>query len=198
MRPVLHYWDTPLGRGEQIRLWMAELGLTWDEVATPWRGEGWDALAPDIAWFGAVPALVVDGFSLVQSGVIVCWLAREHGRMPVDGRLAATVEALVWSAEDLRQAGGLAAHRGPDAVRDFLRDDWRGRFLPGLEAFLARSTSGWLVGDAPTPADTSFWDAIDQVLATVPGATLEGPVAEHRALVAALPRIAAYLASKGR
>ncbi len=200
MIPRLHYWFTRRGRAEQIRLWMAELGLAWEEVDTPWRSEAWRALQFETLWFGGQPALVVGDFSLVQSGVIVSWLAREHGRMPADPRLAATVDALVWSAEDLRQAAGLAARGGAAAVETFLEHDWEGRFLPGLERWLERSGTGWLVGAEPTPADTSWWDALDQTLAGVPGATLPrgGRVEALFGAVARRSGVAAYLSSPRR
>lgn len=198
----LHYWFTRSGRAEQIRLLLAELDLPWEEVDTEWNTDAWRALIPEPLAFGAQPAIVDGDFSLTQSGVILGWLAQRHGVAPASLDDRARADAFVGSAEDLR-TNAWRATSGADAeakTAKFLSTEWPGRWLACLEGHLQRSGTGYLVGDALTHADLAWWDALDQVLAGVPGATVPPgtAVAAFRERIRSRPRIAAYLASERR
>lgn len=191
----LHYWWSRLGRAEQIRLLLAELGLDWEEVDTEWASDAWRALQFDVLWFGAQPALVDGDFSLVQSGVILSYLARKHGLAPADLRASATADALAWSADDLRTEFARARRKDEGA---FVAGPWPDRWLAALHHRLGAGP--WLQGDTFTHADLAWWDALDQVTTLSPAcaAAIPPPVEAWRARVAARPRVAAYLASARR
>lgn len=198
----LHYWFSRSGRAEQIRLLLAELGLPWEEVDTEWGSDAWRALAPEPLWFGAQPAIVDGGFSLTQSGVILSYLARKHGIAPASLEDQVRCDAFVWSAEDLR-VNAFRATSGPNAdekTAKFLSEEWPLRWLANLEHHLAASGTGFLVGDRLTHADLAWWDAIDQVLEKVPGATVpQGTrVSAFRDAIRRRERVAAYLGSERR
>jgi glutathione S-transferase len=198
----LHYWFTRSGRAEQIRLLLAELGLEWTEVDTEWGTDAWRALAPDPLTFGAQPALVYDGFALTQSGVILSYLARRHGIAPASLEDQCRADAFVWSAEDLRM-NAFRATSGPEATArtaKFLGEEWPTRWLALLDHHLAANGTGFLVGGALTHADVAWWDALDQVLAKVPGAVIPPGtrVAAFRSALHHRERLAAYLASERR
>jgi len=196
---VLHYWFTRRGRGEQIRLTLAELDLPWEEVETPFASAAWSAATPEPHWFGAQPALVVDGRSLTQSGVIVSYLAERWGLAPTDAFDRKRADAFTWSAEDLR----LAVHEAtrpekPENRSAFLARDWPERWLRPLAHHLARD--GWLVGGRLSHADVAWWDALDQARERVPElCTGEGAhVWDWWERVGDRPRQRAYRASPRR
>jgi glutathione S-transferase len=199
----LFYWKLR-GRGEQIRLLLNELGqpyedvhVTKDDSFAALRGEGPGTLA-----FGSVPMLQDGGLKLVQGPAIMNYLGRKHGLMPPDPGDAATTEAMVLGAEDMRMAyfRSLGTHAA-ERQAAFVAGDWRDRWLPAWEGLLVRNGDrGVLVGPALTQADVAVWDALDQIVTWVAGATLDGfpGVARLYASVAARPAIAAYLASDRR
>lgn len=195
----LHYWFSRLGRAEQIRLLLAELDLDWEEVDTEWRSAEWQALQWDVLWFGAQPALVDADFTLVQSGVILSYLARKHGIAPSDLRASATADALVWAAEDFRVELS-RARRAEDKLAAFVTEAWPARWLAALEHRLALADSGFLVRSALTHADIAWWDALDQARQLVSALHIppRSRVARFVKAIAARPRIAAYLASDRR
>lgn len=198
----LHYWFTRRGRAEQLRLLLAELDLPWEEVDTEWNTPAWRALTPDPLWFGAQPAIVVDGASLTQSGVILGWLAERHGLAPASRWDRARADAHVWTAEDLRTNAWRATsgERAEAKTATFLAEEWPLRWLACLDHHLSAEGTGFLVGPTLTHADLAWWDALDQVLDTVPGATIpQGTaVAAFRERIRARPRVAAYLTSERR
>lgn len=196
----LHYWFSRSGRAEQLRLLLAELDLRWREVDTEWGSDAWRELTPEPLWFGAQPAIVEpDGTSLTQSGVILSYLARKHGLDRGDLRDQARVDALVWTAEDLRMAV-FRATSGDSATAKtakFVEGEWPNRWLVGLDTCLSRNE--WVAGPAFTQADLALWDAVDQARAKIPALPWpEGAVARWAERVAARPRIAAYLRSDRR
>jgi glutathione S-transferase len=199
----LFYWKLR-GRGEQIRLLLHELGQPYEDVHVT-KEDTFAALrreGPGTLAFGSVPMLQDGALKLVQGPAIMNYLGRKHGLMPNDPRDAATTEAMVLGAEDMRMAyfrslGNHAAER----QAAFVAGDWRDRWLPAWEGLLARNGDhGVLIGPALTHADVAVWDALDQSVTGVAGATLDGfpRVERFYASVAARPAIAAYLASDQR
>lgn len=196
---TLFYWFTRTGRGEQVRLLLAELGLDWEEADTAWHSEAWRALEWEVLWFGAQPALRDGDFTLVQSGVILSYLARKYALAPTDLREAVTADALVWVAEDLR-LDLFRAQRSADSLAAFVSRGWPDRWLAAFEYRLTRYGSGFLVGEGLTHADVAWWDALDQAVSLVPELKIpEGTAtAAFVQSIASRPRIAAYLASARR
>lgn len=199
---ALHYWFTRRGRGEQIRLTLAELDLPWVEVETAFGSPAWAAATPEPHWFGAQPALVVDGRSLTQSGVILSYLAERWGLAPTDPFDRKRADAFTWSAEDLRLAVHDATQPGvPHALETFVNRTWPDRWLHPLAHHL--SGAGWLVGARLSQADLAWWDALDQAVARVP-ALRAGDGAPHARVwewwerVGDQPRQRAYRASPRR
>lgn len=202
----LTYWNKR-GRGEQVRLFFAELGefgvqyddrrITRAELAEL-QAEG-----PRELYFGTIPMLEDGEFRLCQAPVILCYLARKHGVEPDDLRLSARADALVLGAEDLRiQYFELF---GPDAQtkqHDFVSGAWTARWLPSFDGLLAQNgaRSGFYVGSSLTHADIAVWDVLDSILTWVHGASLDHHprLAEFYAAIGARPAIARYLASDRR
>jgi glutathione S-transferase len=195
----LHYWFSRIGRAEQIRLTLAELGLEWEEVDTEWGSDAWRALQWDVLWFGAQPALVDGSFTVVQSGVILAYLARKHRIAPTDLQGSTSADAFAWAAEDLRM-DLFRTRRDEAKLATFIERTWPERWLGALHHHLARSGTGFLVGDRLTHADIAWWDALDQARQLVPALTLPAGslVESFVASIGARPRLAAYLASERR
>ena len=63
------------GRGEQIRLALAEAGLAWEE-----GGGNLPALREDgTATFGSLPILIIDGKKLAQGTNIALYIGNKYG-----------------------------------------------------------------------------------------------------------------------
>lgn len=198
----LTYWNKR-GRGEQVRLMLAELGEQWEEVHV--GGESFVALqkqGPSRLTFGSVPMLEDGDLFLCQGPVILGYLARKHGLVNAeDLATAARADEIALGAEDLRIAyfslfGGDAA----DKQKKFVESSWRERWLPALSGLLEIGSSGYFVGDSVTHADIAMWDVLDSITTWVSGAILdEFPRVERfYAAIKDRPNIAAYLQSERR
>lgn len=119
--------------------------------------------------FGQVPAMQVDGKdSLFQSEAILRFVGKFAGLYPEDPIQAALCDALMDQEKDM--FAGLNCSRYRDrfgfgcldadlvaAVRKSLNDEVLPRHLHFFENFLAKSSSGWLLGgETPTVADFVF------------------------------------------
>ena len=197
----LYYWFSR-GRAEQIRLLLSELDQDWDEIDTDWGSAAWEGLRFHTLWFGQQPALADNEFTLVQGPVICGYLARKHGLALSELRAGAVADALALGADDLRNSAARASS-GDDRDRKqaaWLQKEWLGRWVPALDYRLEKNgDSGFFVGPSITHADTCLWDALDQVMAEVPGAKLpSGRVQQFYDAIRERPRIRGYLRSPRR
>lgn len=197
----LHYFPIR-GRGEQIRLLLHALSLPFEDVAV--RRDQFVELkkaGPGMLAFGSLPLLEDGDFRLVQGPVILGYLARKHGAAPTDPKLAARADAIALGAEDLRSKyfGTLSGDNADEKKAAFRDGDWHSRWLPSLEGLLElNGDTGFFVGDSLTHADIAVWDALDAVLGSIPGATLDGfpRLVRFREQIAKRPAILAYLAQR--
>jgi glutathione S-transferase len=189
----LSYWSGQ-GLAEIVRLMLAATGEPWEErvygsgartLSEPAQLER--MIADGVLAFDQVPLLEIDGLYLVQKLAIVRYLARKHGMYGADLREAAQLDILSDGLSDW-------------ATR--LRDDpeaANAKYLPRLARALASSNGAWFVADAPSFVDVQFLATADAAVRLDPNALAEHPrLAGHRERVAALPGIAAYLASDRR
>lgn len=197
----LTYW-AKRGRAEQVRLLLEVLGEPYENVhIDAARLEALRSRGPEPFWFGSVPMLQDGEFHLVQGCAIMGYLGRKHGLGPSDPRSLAHADAMTLGAEDLRTAYlGLWGEGGPERQPAFVAGPWSQRWLPRLDALLAARGTGYLVGPDLTHGDVAMWDALDAILAWVPGASLDGfgHLQRFREALAARPRVAAYLISARR
>lgn len=197
----LTYWKKR-GRGEQIRLLLAELDQPYEDVHV--GGDTFHSLQsarPSELYFGSVPMLEDGDFRLCQGCAIMSYLARKHGIAPHDSRDAARADAIALGAEDLRsEYFRLFGDDTASKQERFVHARWRERWLPSFDALLEQNGGAVFAGGALSHADIAVWDAIDAVTTWVAGATLdEHPrVGRFFAAIKERPRIAAYLASDRR
>jgi len=219
----LLYWPQLPGRGELVRLVLAEAGLDWSEPA---REQGsvqpvLDALsAPGELPHFAVPVLEIGGLRLSQTASIARYVACKHG---LEGsseahachalQLAMTVMDLLGEVHDTHHPVSTALYfedqrtEAQKAAVSF-RGQRLPKFLARFDAVLAHNAaehpgSGWLLGPERTYADLFLAHAIDGLSHAFPLA-MAGRLGEvprlvaHRDQVFALPRVAAYRASQRR
>lgn len=220
----LYYWPGIQGRGEFVRLALEAAGADYVDVARghgPGRGVGaLMALLEDEALVHPpfAPPFLRDGEALVaQTANILAYLGPRLGLEPraeaeavFTRQLALTLADLVVEAHDTHHpigAGQYYEDQKPEALRRAaeFRQERIGKFLGYFERVLAANPHGpgFLVGAALTYADTGLFQAVEGLRYAFPRAMAAGEgdwprVAELRARVAALPRIAAYLASPRR
>ncbi len=95
-KPTVTYFNLPL-RAEVIRLILEEAGVDYDYVpVTNWAEQKKN---PKLA-FGQVPLYEEPGFSLVQSGAIVRYLAGKHGFSGSNAQEAAQIDAIAQGVVD--------------------------------------------------------------------------------------------------
>lgn len=215
----LYYWPTIQGRGEFVRLALEEAGQDYVDVA---RGPGGEKTllklledeglkTPPFA-----PPFLKDGKLMVaQTAEILRWLGKRHGLAPkgeqarrFTAQLQLTLADLVAEAHDTHHPVDLGAYykdQKPEAMRrsKSFREDRIPKFLGYFERVAAANPSGWLVGAERTYADLSLFQVIEGLRYAFPKAMAKGEAAwpsltALRDRVAALPRIAAYLASDRR
>jgi glutathione S-transferase len=199
----LTYWKKR-GRGEQVRLLLHELDLSYEENYVA-KGDAFRALqaeGPSKLTFGSIPMLEEGSFCLVQGPVILSYLARSRNLMNEDEQMRAKADSIAWGAEDLR----IQYFRlfGPNAARDqaaFVEGIFQQRWLPAFEGLLKlNGNASYFVGSQLSHADVAVWDIFDSLLEWVPGVTLD----QHPRLQTFFQsfkerrRIAAYLESERR
>ncbi|WP_313011647.1 glutathione S-transferase [Brevundimonas sp.] len=214
----LYYWPTIQGRGEFVRLAFEAAGADYVDVSRQDDGAAMTALMKDAATPSFAPPFVrLGGRTIGQVAAILAWLGPQLGLSP-DGdsdrawlnQIQLTLADLVAEAHDTHHPVDLMAYyddQKPEAARraEGFRTARIAKFLTWAETVLTRNPHGadGMVGDRLTYADLSLFQVVEgltyafpkaagRVLATTP------KVVAVRDRVAALPRIAAYLASDRR
>ncbi|HEY0271106.1 MAG TPA: glutathione S-transferase [Sphingomonas sp.] len=211
----LWYWPGIPGRGEFVRLSLEVGGIAYVDQAF----ERPDALPADITARVpepfAPPYLVAGDLVIAQVANILLFLGDEHGLAPADKtsryfahQVQLTITDMVAETHDTHHPVELMsyyAEQKPEAKRR--ATDFRAHRIPKycgwFERALARSSGDWLLGDRWSYADLSLFQLFDGLAYAFPKriAALKGGwprlVALH-ARVAALPELAAYLASDRR
>jgi len=222
----LFYWPGIQGRGEFVRLALEAAGASYVDVARlpPSQGGGATAVARLLRepgpWLTPLgPPALLDGRTLVaQTAAILQYLAPRLGLVPADeaSRLRAhqiqlTISDLVAEVHDTHHPIAVslyyedqkreAARRTDGFVRDRIP-----LFLGYLDRALDSNRAGkgrWLVGRGLSYVDLSTFQIVAGLRYAFPRAMArhERRVARLGGLhdrVAALPRVAAYLASERR
>lgn len=222
----LFYWPGIQGRGEFVRLAFEAAGVPYVEVGRlpASRGGGAGAVARLLAepgpWLTPLgpPALRHGKVLVAQTAAILQWLAPRIGLVPRDegSRLRAhqlqlTIADLVAEAHDTHHpiAGSLYYEdQKPEAARRAAA--FVGERIPKYLGYLERAFDSnpagrgrWLVGRGLSYADLSAFQVVAGLRYAFPRAMAQRErrlprlVALHDR-VAALPRLAAYLASERR
>jgi glutathione S-transferase len=196
----LHYFSIR-GRGEQIRLLFAALGVPYENVAV--TGERFGEMradGPSSLVFGALPMLEDGELRLVQGPVIMAFIGRAHGAAPSDPKAAALAESITLGAEDLRMKYfGLFGDTAADKQKEFLEGAWTARWLPAFEYLLERNgSSEHFVGAELTFADAAVWDVLNAMVTYIAGASLNSAprVKAFYDSFAARPAVAKYLSER--
>jgi glutathione S-transferase len=185
---VITLFTAPTPDGYKVSIALEELGLAYQvQPLDLARGEQKSAAFLKLNPNGKVPAIVDDGFGVMESGAILVWLAEKAGQLlPADPR--ARSEALQWL---MLQVGGLGpmmgqanlfGHYWPEklpavqarylaevrrllaildarlADRDYLAGDYS---IADIAHFCWARTAGWTgVDTAPFPHLTAWIDRI--------------------------------------
>jgi glutathione S-transferase len=225
MRYELYYWPTIQGRGEFVRLALAEAEADYVDVAREPQKTGAGVPAMLRLMNGktvpqppfAPPFLKAGKLLIGQTANILLYLGQHHGLAPASeaGRLWAhqlqlTIADLVQEVHDTHHpiASGLYYEdQRPEAQRraaDFLTAR-APKYLGYLEQVLARNPAGkgYLVGARLTYADLSLFQVVDGLRYAFPKAMARLETKHRRVValhdkVAQRPRVAAYLASDRR
>ena len=221
----LHYWPTIQGRGEFVRLAVEYAGLEYRDVAREPddQGGGEAALMQSLQNPRlrtppfAPPYLKTAELLIAQTANILLYLGNRHALAPIDEggwlwahQLQLTVTDLVSEVHDTHHPVGVHLYFEEQITEAQRRSaEFLTRRLPKylgyFETVLARNAAGstWTVGDSTTHVDLSLFQVVAGLRHAFPRsqrqleAKLPLLVALHDR-VAALPKIAAYLASPRR
>jgi glutathione S-transferase len=217
----LYYWPTIQGRGEFVRLALEAAGEAYVDVA---RGHGGQARMLKMLGDESLPhppfapPFILDGQGMVaQTANILLHLGPRLGLAPRDEddrlfthQLALTIADLVVEAHDTHHPVGVSLYyddQKPEAARRSkeFRTARIPRFLDYFERVMAANPVGdtHLVGRALTYVDLGLFQVVEGLRYAFPKAMAarerQWPrVIALRDQVAALPKIAAYLASDRR
>lgn len=215
----LWYWPGIPGRGEFVRLALEAKRLDYRDVAIEAGEEGGARLAQDLERPRdhppfAPPYIVADGMTIAQTANILLYLGEKYGLAPegTAGRLwvnqcQLTIADMVAEAHDTHHPISSSSYyedqkaEAAKRAADF-RAERMPKYLSWFERILDRR-GPWLAGEEWTYADTSLFHLVEGLRFAFPRrmATLERGLPRLVALhdkVAALPGIAAYLASDRR
>ncbi|XP_064627123.1 probable glutathione S-transferase 6 [Lineus longissimus] len=190
----LTYFDAR-GRAELSRLIFAVAGVEYGDVRISF--EEWGKLKPNTP-FGSLPYLEVDGKTIAQSQAIVRFLANVFDLAGADHFEKAKVdEAAECALEILTDA--VKVTFAPEAekeakTKEFVSKTWPSHVVK-IEKILASNPTGFLVGSKLTYADLALFSILDTVC-SFEGATVSGPIAQHRKKVGAVPAIAKWISAR--
>ena len=221
----LHYWPTIQGRGEFVRLALEAAGAPYVDVARgdEASGQGMRAMQhwledPGVVHPPFAPPFLQDGEVLVgQTAAILQYLgprlglvARSESARLWTHQIQLTIADMVSEAHDTHHPIGAGLYYEEQKGEARRRaEDFCGtrmpKFLHWFEAILLRNPAGsrHLVGNRLSYADLSLFQLVEGLRYAFPAAAervlARTPhVVQLQARVAALPRIAAYLASERR
>jgi glutathione S-transferase len=214
----LWYWPTIQGRGEFVRLALEAAGIPYEDCARVEGGE--KLLMADIKRRGprapfAPPYIEAEGGTIAQVADILLYLGDRHGLAPSDPanrywvhQLQLTISDIVAEVHNVHHPVELMAYydeqkgEAKRAAAQF-RAQRMPKFLAHFEAATKAVDGDWLAGAAWSYADTSLFQLVEGLRYMFPKRMkaiehdYPGLIALHDK-VAALPGIAAYLASKRR
>jgi glutathione S-transferase len=221
----LYYWPTIQGRGEFVRLALEAAGAAYVDVArgSKSQGQGVGALMalmsdPHRPHPPFAPPFLKDGEVVVaQTANILAYLGPRLGLEPkgeadavFTRQLALTVADLVDEVHDTHHPIASSLYyedQKPEAVRRAaaFRQERLGKHLGYFERVLAANPAGggFLVGAALTYADLGVFQLVEGLRYALPKAMAAREAGWPRLItlhgrVAALPAVAAYLASPRR
>jgi glutathione S-transferase len=213
----LWYWPEIQGRGEFVRLVLEGAGIPYRDRA---REEGAEALMKDMerrrgfAPF-APPYLVQGDLVVAQVAHILAVLADRHalgaGDLPIDLQLIQlqlTITDLVAEAHNVHHPVAASKYYEEQreaalAAAEAFRSERTPKFFAHFEAALAVQDGPFVLGDKWTPVDTSLFQVLEGLDYALPR-RMNALKADYphlfavRDAVAAIPGIAAYLASERR
>ncbi len=217
----LYYWPGIQGRGEFVRLLLAEAGASYIDMAREPNAEAallaflqrTDLVHPSFA-----PPFLKDGHVVIgQTAAILLYLGDRHDLAPSDAarrlwvhQIQLTIADLVGEAHDTHHPLGGDLYYEEQKLEASRRAKWFRKeriqkYLDWFERILARNPDGdsYLVGDALSYADLSLFQVLEGLLYAFPNTTkallTESPrVSTLRMTVAQRPRIRAYLDSDRR
>ena len=221
----LHYWPTIQGRGEFVRLALEAAGLPYVDVARGRRAEG-HGMPAMLHWMqgaGVVhppfaPPFIRDDERLVgQTAAILQHLgprlklvARAEPAKGWTNQIQLTIADMVTEAHDTHHPVGSGLYyedqkaEARRCAEAFCRERMP-KFLGWFEAILERNPAGskHLAGARLSYADLSLFQLVEGLRYAFPKAAERAlgrtpHVVQLRDRVAALPRVAAYLASERR
>ncbi|WP_294194569.1 glutathione S-transferase [uncultured Sphingomonas sp.] len=213
----LWYWPTIQGRGEFVRLVLEAGGIAYRDRA---REDGAEAMLRDMAGRApkgpfAPPYLVTDEATVAQVANIVLYVQDRHGIGPQDAATRQWLHQVQLTVADLVAEVHAVHHPvDPMAYYDEQRDEaaraaaqFRAarlpKFLDHFEAAVGAEDGDFVGGAAWSGADMALFQVIEGLRYMFPRrmaavADRYPRLADLHAAVAALPRVAAYLASDRR
>ena len=222
-RYELYYWPVLQGRGELVRLVLEEAGADYVDVARlpADRGGGVPAIlalrrGERDGLLPFAPPILVHGERVIAQTAVICdYVARNHGLVPDSetARLAAlqlllTVADVIGEAHDTHHplAIGKYYEDQKEAAAEraaHFRGDRLAKLLTYFERVLERSDGAWSLGAERSYPDLGLFQLLAGLDYAFPNAMARHApsVPRLRALhdaVAALPNVAAYLASDRR
>lgn len=199
----LHYYGAQ-GRGQQIRYTLAAGGIEWNDESAPFPcGDEvkakWLALGGNLTT--NVPMLVVNGKAYTQSSAVLRHAARLGGLMPTDAELQYQVDNIIAAVDDYRTEAYKPIFPvlmgTPDAKSiAHLKDNALPKHFQNLERLLGGND--YFVANQLSVADLTVFDILKNFSFNMfPSLKPQFPkLAAFADRVAAVPKIAAYLASE--
>ncbi|MFT7519526.1 MAG: glutathione S-transferase [Kiritimatiellia bacterium] len=214
----LYYWNMLPGRGEFVRLVLEQAGVAYVDVARLSQELGGTNAAVVAAMRGALPGraplappVLQDGELVLSETAAICaYLGAKHGLWPIGDasysalQLQLTLADIVIEAHDTHHPVSKSLYYEQQREQAVAAaETYRNTRMPRSLAYFERTLDGdWLFAQL-SAVDLSLFQCVDGLLHAFPVAmareSIEVPklMAHHRR-VAALPRIAAYLASDRR
>ena len=159
-RPKLTYFDSPMSRGEEVRLALNIAGVDFEDNRI--KRDDWPAMKPSTP-YGQLPLLEIDGHApLAQTNAILVLIGRRHGMHPADDFEAARHEGMMAHVEDLR-ATMSPTIRMVDPERKTAREALVADYMPAWGRRAEGNIAGagpFFAGAKPSVVDVKLYMAV--------------------------------------
>merc|ERR1711860_123689 len=195
------------GRAEVTRMLFAQAGVAYEDIRyeLPFGNpEEWQKVKPTIR-FEKLPVLEIDGEPMTQSLAIAYYLAREFGLAGSNALEEGRSYEAFFSAQDLMEAAWKTKMEKDEARQEEMKKNYMEKEMPrlltALETLLGDRdyfvSSGVTIGDFNVFLVTDGLVRLSKEHEKLVGVLEKFPkLSAHRARVAALPNIAAWLAKR--